>query len=446
MFRPTWKCGLIVLLLRLPLPAQENKPHHDPRLFQSPEQQQAYKKVLEELLDPGQIPGKAQQKYQIAKSQNGKDPRSHYAMGLVLLKHFDYDEAGKCFQSATAGDRMQYLPAWQARIHLDLLQKDRDSFLRDTLELAKLVANPDVEWIGTDQPLEAATWLGQVYEYLKLPGVDFLEAAQRTAQVEKLTELLTSQQVAAWVEGQPKLRQKFARVFNEIRQEQQQMKQKLQQSATRKTTALSERKQDLNEKQDDARKSAVEWKAWYDKQMKTTESQLKTLQHDFAALDTVARKLNGIITQTQFEVGQLTTIMQLQQRNQRSARSQAGSRPTAGSILLAQRQQELLRYQLQYGALEQKSISLTAQARQVLAVRQQAAIKYKNATGEIVRTDKNLDRWKKTLEKSSIKAASKADGADASEALEKRRTMVSSYFPVDFDTEKTRVLKSYESP
>ncbi len=180
--------------------------------------------------------------------------------------------------------------------------------------------------------------------------------------------------------------------------------------------------------------------------MKQTESQFKQLQRDFAALDTVARKMNGIIAQTQFEIGQLTTIMQIQQRNQRSSRGAGQSQTYAGNVLLGQRQQELLRYQLQYAALEQKAMSLMAQARQVLAARQQAAIKYKNATGEIVRADKTLDRWKKTLEKSSIKAAAKPNDADLLEGVEKRRTMVSSYFPLDFDAEKDRVLKSYESP
>ncbi len=192
MFRPICQCGLIVVLLRLPLPAQEIKPSHDPRLFPSPEQQRAYAAVLEELLELHQNPSTAERQYQLAKGQNAKDPRADYAMGLVMLKHFEYDEAGKCFQAATKGERIQFLPAWQARIHLDLLQKDREEFLRDTLELAKLVAKPNAEWIGTDQPLRAATWLGQVFEYLKLPGVDFLEPAQQTAQVEKLTELLTS--------------------------------------------------------------------------------------------------------------------------------------------------------------------------------------------------------------------------------------------------------------
>ncbi len=445
MFRPTWTCGLVLFVLTTALAAQEKNASHDPRLFPSAEEQQTFADNVKQLFDSHEDLSKARRQHQSAKRRHPRDPRPDYAMGLVLLKEFEYEEAGKQFQAAAKGDAVHYLPAWQAVIHLDILQKDREGFLRDTFELAKLAADPGAEWIGTNQPRAAATWLGEVCEYLKLPGVDFLKPDQQTAHVEKLTELMTPEMVAAWVEGQPKLRQKYVRVFNEIHQEQQQMKQKLEQSADRKTAALSGRQQELDEKQDDARKSATEWKAWYDKHMKQTETQLKTLQRDYAALDAAARRLSGIIAQTQFEIGQLSTVMQLQQQNQGS-RAVSLRQANTRNILLGQRQQELLRYQLQYAALEQKAMSLTAQARQVLSARQQAAIQYKNATGEIVRTDKTLDRWKKTLEKSSIKAAAKADEADPVAALEKRRTMVSSYFPLDFDTEKTRVLKSYESP
>ena len=462
MFRPTWKCGLMLLLLGVPLPAQETKPAHDPRLFQSPQEQRALAADLQKLLDPEQDVSKAKRQYQFAKGRHPQDPRVDYAMGLVLLKHFDYEEAGKQFQAATEGDRIQYLPAWQAVIHLDILQKDREHFLADTLKLAKLAANPNAEWVGKDQPLGAAAWLGEVCEYLKLPGVDFLEPAQHTAHVEKLTELMTPEQVAAWVEGQPKLRGKFVRLFNEIRKQQQEMKAEIEQTANRKTARLTDRKKDINQKKDDARKSEAEWKAWYDKQMKQTESQLKTLQKDFAALDTVARRLKGLMAQTQLEIGQLGAALQLQQQNggtanrtrqfranvttQIRAKVTTINNMTSIDLIFGQRQQELLRYQLQYAALEQKGRLLTAQARQVVALRQQAALQYKNATGEIVRADKTLDRWEKVVEKSSLKAAAKAENADPLEALEKRRMLVSSYFPLDFDTEKTRVLKSYESP
>lgn len=443
MFRPTWTCGLI-LLLGVPLPAQETNSSHDPRLFQSPEQQRTLAAGLEKLLAPDQGLSTAQRQYQAAKSQNPKDPRSDYAMGLVLLNRYDYDGAGQLFQAATQGDRIHYLPAWQAVIHLDLLQKDRERFLRDTLELAKLAANPQTEWIGKDQALAAAGWLGEVFEYLKLPRVDFLEPDQLTAHAEKLTELMTPELVGAWVDGQPKLRQKYARVFNETRQQQQQAKAEIEHTANRKTAELTDRKQDLDEKQEDVRKSTQEWKAWHDKQMKQTQTQLKTLQRDFAMLDAAARRLNGIMTQLQLEVGQLQTLVQLERNQQRA--NQRGLPPSRDQLLLAQRQQEFLRHQLQYAALEQKALSLMAQARQVVAVQQQAASKYKNATGQIGRRNQTLDRWKKVVENSSLKAAAKAQDTDPLEALEKRRTMVASYFPLDFDTEKERLLKSYELP
>jgi hypothetical protein len=181
--------------------------------------------------------------------------------------------------------------------------------------------------------------------------------------------------------------------------------------------------------------------------MKGTQTQLATLQKDYTVLEAAATKLNGIIGKLQFEIGQLQTVSQ-QTMNQ-SRRSPAGAgfgSPSNLETVIALKQQDLLGYQLRYAALEQKALAVVAQARKVLALRQQAAVKYKNATGQLVRRDQTLARWEEFVEKSSLKAADKANKTDPLEALEKRLTMVTSYFPLDFESEKVRVLKSFKQP
>ncbi len=423
----------------------EDSPAFDARFFASPAAQRLFLVQANLVLDSKQPLSKARRHYQIARKQNPKDPRLDYALGLAVLKKFDYEEATKLFQTAAENENAVYLPAWQSLIGLHLMQGSGEAFQKDTLKLAQLAVNANAQWIGEDQAPAAAAWLGEVGGYLSLPKVEFLKPEDRTAWEQQLKTALGSTRLADWNRGLAQLRERHAELKQEIQEKQQEVKTRLEQSANKTTTKLSERKQELEQQQKEAQQSATEWKAWYDKQIKLSQTQLAQLQKDYIVLDAVGKRLNGIILQTQQDIYQLNLQVQNEQRTRSNAenRRRAFFGPNGNEILLARKQQELLRYQQQYSALEQQAFRMISQAKQTMAARQAIVIRYQTATGQIVQKDQALARWKSMVEKSSLKAAAKANDTNPLEALEKRLTIVSSYFPMDFETEKTRLLKSY---
>lgn len=413
----------------------------DSRFFSSAAKQRTFLTQIEAIMDANRDVEKAQRHYQIAKRSTTKDPRLEYAAGLVLFHQFEYDKAGTQFDAATDNKHAVYLPAWQAKIVLHLMQSNREAFLTDSLQLAKLAADDRVEWIGTGQPQVAAGWLGEVMAFLALPKVEFLKPEDLSPHDQQIQAAISPALLLYWTLGKQKFRRKYEAFQQEIAQQQEQVKDQIEDTADKRTTRLDERRKEIEQQKQAAQRSATEWQAWYDKQMERTKKRLDSLQKDYNALEAVAKRLNAIILQTQYEIGQLQTLVNLQGRTQRP-----GAGLTDNQIALGEHQEQLVRYQLQYFALEQRGTQLMVQARHVMLARQAAAKQYQQATGQIAKRDQTLTRWKNLVQKSALKAVAKANDTDPIEALEKRLAAATSYFPIDFETEKTHLLNSYPQP
>lgn len=429
--------SLVAAFLVQPLKAG----NYDSRLYASAAKQQAFATQIEAILKAERDTNIALRHYQIAKRATGKDPRSDYAMGLILFNQFEYDKAGTQFEAAAKNEHAAYLPAWQAVIVLDLMQSNRESLLADTLKLAKLAADDRVEWIGADQSQAAAAWLGEVDAFLELPDVAFLADEELSEHLDQMQQAISPSLFLNWALGKQKFHRKHQAFKQDIDRQQQQVKDQMENTSDKRTAKLDQNRKEIEQKKDATQRSAAEWKAWYDKQMDQTKKQFDLLQRDYAMLDTVAKRLSAIILRTQFEVGQTESLVN---RDARSRRRRGGL--STNQVALGQREQDLLRYRLQYFALEQRGMQLMAQARQVMMARQSAANRYQQATGEITKRDQALTRWNNMVQKSTLKAVAKANDTDAIEALEKRLTTATSYFPLDFETEKDRLLKSFPHP
>lgn len=401
----------------------------DSRFFSSAAKQRAFVTHIEAIFKSEQDPKNAQRRYQIAKRASAKDPRLDYAMGLVLFKQFEYDKADTRFEQAMANQHAVYLPAWQATIVMHLMQSNREEFLRDSVKLAKLTTDPNVEWVGEDRPQAAAAWLGEIDAFIELPKVEFLEPDAITQFTQQIQAAISPSHLLYWTLGKQKFLRKYEDFQQEIEQQQQEVKNQIENTSDKRTTALETRRKAIEQEKEATQRSTVEWKAWYDKQMDQTKKQLDVLRRDYTVLESVAKRLSKIILETQFEMGQLQTVVNLERR------PRSGNQLSANQIAMEEHRNQLFRFQLQYAALEQRGFQIMVRARQVMLARQTAARKFQQATGQILQRDQMLTRWQNTVQKSTLKAVAKANDADPIQALEKRLTAATSYFPIDFERE-----------
>ncbi|MCA9067746.1 MAG: hypothetical protein KDA84_02405, partial [Planctomycetaceae bacterium] len=281
--------GLFFVFLVLDLGAAD----FDSRFFSSAAKQRAFQTQIEAILNAEDDIKLADRHYQVAKRTNAKDPRLEFAAGLVLFNQFEYDKAGTQFETATVNQQAIYLPASQARIVLHLMQTNRDAFLADTLNLTKLAADVQTEWIGSDQPQAAAGWLGEVMAFLALPKVEFLKPEELSQHEQQVQAALSPTMVLYWTLGKQKFQRKYEAFKLEIEEQQQQVKDQIESTSDKRTSRLDERRKKIEQQKESARRSAAEWRTLYDKQMDKTKKQLSRIQRDYTALETVAKRLSG---------------------------------------------------------------------------------------------------------------------------------------------------------
>ena len=92
-----------------------------------------------------------------------------------------------------------------------------------------------------------------------------------------------------------------------------------------------------------------------------------------------------------------------------------------------------------------RSEGVLAQARSVVAKRAEAQQRYQNATGQLLKKDKTLQKWSEVLKQAKEKqAALAAKGSPHARALARRLVAISTYLPLDPQAQKQLLLEEID--
>ncbi|MGZ0163650.1 MAG: hypothetical protein ACKVII_07025 [Planctomycetales bacterium] len=339
------------------------------------------------------------------------DSRIPYAWGLVLLKHHQAADAAKQFSvSAQQGDK-SFLPAWKTLAWTHMLLRDQSEGLEAAAALAVNLATraAKADSVGKDpseEELAAAQWLS-----------DFLMAAKSMARTQSEAENVESYstQVESVFDGPladafEAGRETFSVRLKKLQAEAEQTQEKVRARKERKEQNRSEdiksALENAEAEQADAKLLAEDAKTWLEETTRKIDRELGRLEKDY-----------------QFVSDQDKRIAQIMTENRKSMR-----------LAELRRQTDLAPYrdlESQLFTLGQNRSELAAQATQtvrtgqrLIAARQAAIQKYEQVTGQLVKQDANLQKWKQRLNKEK-ELPQKSDGVSpVSRKLKSFRTLL----------------------
>jgi hypothetical protein len=371
----------------------------------------------------------------------GRDSRVEYARGLVLLKQLKHRDAAAAFQAA-ASSRPPYLPAWQALIRTQLTLKEGDAALEQAERLAAQIADPAVPW-SDEVRREAAAWLGRVAGYLALDGVELVDPpALRTAHETRVRLALDEPLWDAWSRGRESIHRAHQALLKERAAARATIAADQEEQHQGRAAEIEAERTELDEKTETLKLTAREWQAWLDEQLSQTEKKLTALQKDFATLDAAAREVSNEIFRQQQELASL----RLRPEVNLPGTSLASQRSLQIQQEALERQTQIARLQAQFDGLAARANTVSAQARALLAQRTAAAKRFERATGQLARQDATLRKWSQLLDKAANRNEPKA-AAESNQyrLLSGRLTLVATYFELEPDAERKRLLEEVEA-
>lgn len=364
------------------------------------------------------------------------DSRLEYARGLVLLKYLKLREATEAFERATLASP-PYLKVWQALIRTSVLLNDVDSALRHAETLAVQLADAEIPWPDETCREQGAEWLGRVAGYLALAGVDLVDPPTLLNAHEARVRLALGESlIPAWQRGRDSIHQEHQQLLKERVAARTEIKARQEQEHKARTAEIETQKADLDKQAETLQMTSREWQAWLDDVFRRTEKQLGVLQKDYTALDTAAREISGEILSRRGELAALNLLPDVRP-------SDPSGQPALSprTFAAAELESRVVRLQVQFNSLAAKASTVRGQAQRLLAERTVAVKRFERATGQIARQDSTLQKWEKLLEKSAAKvelAAATETGEYRS--LTNRLTQVATYFELDLDQERQRLL------
>jgi chromosome segregation ATPase len=273
--------------------------------------------------------------------------------------------------------------------------------------------------------------------YLALDGVDLIDPpALLTAHEARVRLALDEPLRAAWSRGRESIHREHQALLKERAAARTTIAADQQQQHQDRAAEIKAQRTELDQQTETLKLTAREWQAWLDEQLRRTEKQLTILQKDFATLDAAAREVSNEIIHQQRE---LTSLRLLADFNVQ-ARS-AAVLPIQLQHEAIERENQVLRLQAQFDRLAAQASTVSTQARALLAERTAAARRFERATGQLARQDATLRKWNQLLDKAAGRNEPKA-AADTNQyrLLNGRLTLVATYFELDTDAERKRLL------
>jgi hypothetical protein len=371
-----------------------------------------------EILDSGLAESgsliKAKSAYERTSLLRRDDSRIPYAWGLVLLKHHKAADAAKQFSvSAQQGDK-SFLPAWKTLAWTHMLLRDQSEGLEAAAALAVNLATraAKADSVGKDpseEELAAAQWLS-----------DFLMAAKSMARTQSEAENVESYstQVESVFDGPladafEAGRETFSVRLKKLQAEAEQTQEKVRARKERKEQNRSEdiksALENAEAEQADAKLLAEDAKTWLEETTRKIDRELGRLEKDYQFVSDQDKKLAQMVLETHKSM----------RFNELSR-----DRPFVKQRKTLQLEEQLLKQQQARSSLSSQAFQIVQRGQQAMVARQQAVLKYQAATGQLVKQDAQLQRWKQRLDKEKDSLQESQDGSPVSRRLKSFRILL----------------------
>lgn len=416
-----------------PVPEIETPP--PPPQFSSSAERALYVRLIRELFDAGlnaESDGlkTAEQRFRTAKVITDQDPRLCYAYGLVLLKRAKTDEALLQLEAASKIPAYAYLPAWQVMVRTCIARREFMTGLGKLVQLARAVERSQTAWPDEGAKTNCAAWIGRMIGFLQRPANlsnrDIDAVARHETQIR---ELLSEKYRTAFDRGKAGIRAEYEQQLLASSQKREQTVKQKQEDNQRQSEQLVESQGQVQEQKEQLKMTEEKWKEWVDKETEAYDKQLRALETTF---NTLSGQAEGLTSDISLLNGQIATL------------ELAGANPTRGQ--LSQKIAERNNLQSRWDALDLQATGIKNQALALMAKRANAVSTYQQATGKLIQSNDTLKKWdkalnrkQKALEKSAKPSASKTPVEKAADA---RTRSLATWFPLNFDEEKDRVLAS----
>lgn len=398
---------------------------------------------LKEAFEEGYIVGPkrlkdAQKLLAQARKTAPGDPRIDYANGLVLFKQGQVKPATAQFEAAVTREGAAYWPAWQTAIWALLADKQYEPGLKRLDEFAAIVRQAEKPEEVSEVQREAARWMGQL-----------LEAFSHLPEARKLDDLLAEHQVKVLDTLGDKLSEALEEGRELMRARQFELDQAAgvaKSNAERKKTLRDQDKSEKIEKglegadkeKEDAKKSEAEWKKWLDDMLAASDKQLGQLEKDYNALDQRSQSL----FQSYTLAGTQLTALQLSMspQNLKNLNTQAVNNLQEQYVAC---QNQMLGYQVEYNMTLGKMSDVSDRGAQAMQARAQGIKRYEEATGQLVKKAKDLDKWTARMKSEKKKLVTQKSAAKKGAPEKKLPVSLKTMLPINLEQERDRLLASF---
>lgn len=372
---------------------------------------------------------KTQQLCDTLRAESPNDPRIDYAQGIVLLKLLRNKEAKSAFQLATKRTGAPYLPAWQALIWSYFVVKEYDDGYDRVVEFSKLVEKSD--GLTEDDRRACTYWIGHLMAAVEMT-LDF-PGRESWMQTEKRILGQTSERfVDAYNSGKEDVHARHMVLEDDIRQTREKEKERQAEIQGKKQVQVDKSLDAAKQKRDDLKKSAEDMKEEFEEQSANFKKQMERLEREYAMLE---RRSMSLMTQM-LTLDQQINLFQ----NNRSSNSVSVQNLAA---IQNRRAMADVEFQLTAAAAQQ----LSSRAQKMTEERSEFVAQYEKTTGDIVKEDAGVQKWKERTEKQAdeLKKSAKKPKPPAPALAAKIQAVTSfkTYLDLDLTLERDKVLQSY---
>jgi hypothetical protein len=398
---------------------------------------------LKEAFDEGYVVGpkrlKDAQKHlaQARKTAPG-DPRIDYANGLVLLKQGQAKPATAQFEAAVTRDGVAYWPAWQTAIWALLGDKQYEHGLKRLGEFAAIVRQSEKPDEVSELQREAARWMGQLLEAVAhLPETKKFEDLLAENEI-KVLDTLGDKLSEALEEGRELMRARQSELDQVAGAARSNADRKKALKAQDKSEQIEKNLEGADKEKEDAKKSEADWKKWLDDMLAASDKLLGQLEKDYTVLEQRSQSL----FQSYTLAGTQLTALQLSMspQNLKNMNTQALNNLQEQYVAC---QNQMLGYQVEYNMTQGKMSDVSDRGAQAMQARTQGIKRYEDATGQLVKKAKDLDKWTTRMKAEKKKLVTQKTTAKKGAPEKKVPVSLKTVLPINLEHERDRLLASF---
>lgn len=231
------------------------------------------------------------------------DVRVHYANTLVCIQQRRFEDAAKSADDAIELDST-YLPAWQAKVWLALLNKQYGAALAATERMGEIVVK-NRDKTPKERNLEAARFLGVVFGYIEGPVGDNPATVTHKSIERQLLLAFSATEVEEFKDARQTVVEKFQAFLNDKAETKDKAIADEEAEKQHKIEDVAKRREEIARESEANRKQQKDLETKYQQQLGELTKADAPLATQLNAAETRAFSVNQQLNQLQGEIGSL---------------------------------------------------------------------------------------------------------------------------------------------